>query len=177
MLDEMDETFGVGELIEAEQKKIKRVRQKDNNLSLTAGLIVGHSKEDFIDGSETILVLKDKNVLDEDDEEVLINPNLLENERHKRNVELKKKRSNYKPYEEEFDEFGQPTKQGILSKYDDEMNEEKHETFRLDEAGGVDIDKEAQEAEMKRKLFMANKKFESLDTTKSKLATEFYTEV
>lgn len=47
----------------------------------------------------------------------------------------------------------------------------------LDQSGGYDIDKETQEAEMKRKLFMANKRFESLEPIKLKLATEFYTEV
>jgi len=39
------------------------------------------------------------------------------------------------------------------------------------------LDKEAKEAEAKRKLMMVNKKFESLGETKYTLANEFYTEV
>ena len=38
---------------------------------------------------------------------MLINPNLVDNERHKRNVERKKQKSDYNPYdEEELDEYG-----------------------------------------------------------------------
>jgi hypothetical protein len=46
-------------------------------------------------------------VLDEDSEELLINPNLVENERHKLNVERRKQKSDYSAYDEEtVDEFG-----------------------------------------------------------------------
>lgn len=127
----MDETFGIGEIVEGEQKRVKQKRILVNKNfifvyfqnNLTSGLIIGHSKQNFLVDSETILILQDKSmlfiieikifefklldVLDDDDEEVLINPNLLENERHKRNVELRKRKSNYQPYEQELDEFGQ----------------------------------------------------------------------
>jgi U4/U6.U5 tri-snRNP-associated protein 1 len=49
------------------------------------------------------------------------------------------------------------------------------ETFRLDSAGGYDLNHEEQELEMKRRLMMANKKFESLETPKYVQAQEFYT--
>jgi U4/U6.U5 tri-snRNP-associated protein 1 len=122
----------------------------------------------------------------------LINPNLIDNERHKRNIERRKQKSDYKPYEdEEVDEYGmvsilisafvnnslfQPKKQSILSKYDDDAEEPKRETFRLDTAGGYDLDVEIQEMETKRKLMMANKKFESLGSTVYVPARNFYTE-
>lgn len=43
--------------------------------------------------------------------------------------------------------------------------------------GEVDIDKEHEEMEMRRKLFMMNKKLESLETPKYTVASEFYTQV
>lgn len=71
-------------------------------------------------------------MLDEDGDEVLINPNLIENEMHKRNVELRKKTGSYKPYEEEVDEYGMSKKQQILAKYDEGLDGSKErETFRL----------------------------------------------
>lgn len=63
---------------------------------------------------------------------MLINPSMLDDERHKKNVELKKKKGGYRPYEEDVDEFGQPKKQQILAKYaEDEEESQKRETFRL----------------------------------------------
>lgn len=50
------------------------------------------------------------------------------------------------------------------------------ETFRLDAVGGHNLDREEQELEMKRRLMMANKKFETLETPKYTQAREFYTE-
>ncbi|KAF7635704.1 hypothetical protein Mgra_00004798 [Meloidogyne graminicola] len=147
------------------------------------GLIVGHSVQDFQEGRETILVLQDKSLLiegEDGDEEVLINPNMLENERHKLNVERRKKKAtHYQAYEEEeIDEFGQIKRKEILDKYDEGLDGEakKKEKFRLDETGHYDLDKEAKEAEAKRRLMMVNKKFESLGETKYTLAKEFYTE-
>ncbi|KAI6237125.1 hypothetical protein M3Y95_00232100 [Aphelenchoides besseyi] len=178
-LDDIDQTAeaeGIA-LKQKLEKKQKNGSSKHKDVT-TAGLIVGHSKEAFQSGTETILVLEDKDVLDDNEGEVLINPNLVENERHKKNVELRKRKSNYKPYEEdEVDEFGEVKKRSVLSKYDEEENDKKRkEEFRLDESGGYELDREAQELEMKRRLMMANKKFESLESTKYVPAREFYTE-
>ncbi|KAF7626084.1 hypothetical protein Mgra_00009722 [Meloidogyne graminicola] len=105
---------------------------------------------------------------------------MLENERHKLNVERRKKKAtHYQAYEEEeIDEFGQIKRKEILDKYDEGLDGEakKKEKFRLDETGHYDLDKEAKEAEAKRRLMMVNKKFESLGETKYTLAKEFYTE-
>lgn len=43
--------------------------------------------------------------------------------------------------------------------------------------GEVDIEKERQEMEIRRRLFMANKKLESLDSYQYKVASEFYSQV
>jgi hypothetical protein len=66
---------------------------------------------------------------------VLINPNMLENERHKLMVERRKKKAtHYQAYEEEeMDEFGQVKRPDILAKYNEGMDgeEKKRERFRL----------------------------------------------
>ena len=46
-------------------------------------------------------------VLDEEEEDVLVNVNIVDDERAEKNVENKKKNPDYKPYDEpEFDEYG-----------------------------------------------------------------------
>ncbi|VDK88079.1 unnamed protein product [Litomosoides sigmodontis] len=174
ILDDMDADFGVNALI-SEESKVKQIRKtkKREQKSGLAGLIVGHAKEDFLEGNETVLVLEDKGVLDEG-EEVLVNLNLAENHKYQKNAEFKRKNL-YQPYEEEFDQYGMPKEKGLLSKYD-ELEGEAKKTFRLDESGEVDIDKEREEMRMRQKLLMANKKLESLETTKYTVASEFYTE-
>ncbi|VDM96675.1 unnamed protein product [Thelazia callipaeda] len=164
ILDDMDADFGVNALIS--ERSVKP------DLS---GLIVGHAREDFMEGGETILVLEDKGVLDEG-EEVLVNPNLIEDERHKKNLELKKKKGHYESYAEEFDEYGMPKEKSVLSKYDEDLEGETKKTFRLGKDGNVDASKEAEELKMRRKLFMANKQLESLEPTKYTVASEFYTQ-
>ncbi|EJW85704.1 SART-1 family protein [Wuchereria bancrofti] len=140
ILDDMDADFGVNALINEENKMKQIKKAKKRGKSDLAGLMVGHAKEDFLEGNETILVLEDK-----------------------------EKKNRYEPYEEEFDEYGMPKEKGLLSKYD-ELEGEAKKAFRLGEDGEVDIDKEREEMEMRRKLFMANKKLESLEVPKYTVA-------
>lgn len=44
-------------------------------------------------------------VLDEG-EEVLVNPNLIENKKYQKNAELRRKKDPYQPYADEVDEIG-----------------------------------------------------------------------
>uniref|UniRef100_A0A0N5AQA4 U4/U6.U5 tri-snRNP-associated protein 1 n=1 Tax=Syphacia muris TaxID=451379 RepID=A0A0N5AQA4_9BILA len=179
MLDDMDAEFGVDSLIREEKMKKEKLnakkRAQETGASNLAGMKIGHSKERFLEGQETVLVLEDKDVL-ADEEEVLINPNLVDNKRYERNVELRKRKSRYEPYAEDFDEFGMPKDHGLLAKYDEEIEGEKKEGFRLDETGGVDLEKERQEMEVKKNLMLANKMLVSLESPKYKLATDFYTQ-
>ncbi|CAK5128331.1 unnamed protein product [Meloidogyne enterolobii] len=139
-LEEMDESFGIGALLREEQLKKQKKKRGGNVETETSsgGLIVGHSVQDFQEGRETILVLQDKSLLldgEDADEEILINPNMVENERTKLNVERRKKKAtHYQAYEEEeIDEFGQIKRKEILDKYNEGMDGEnkKKETFRL----------------------------------------------
>ncbi|GMT12478.1 hypothetical protein PFISCL1PPCAC_3775, partial [Pristionchus fissidentatus] len=67
MLDAMDEEFGVSNLMDEEKEKAKRKKARDamkqrraQEDAITAGLIVGHSKDSFMGGKDQILVLEDK---------------------------------------------------------------------------------------------------------------------
>ncbi|CEF60883.1 U4/U6.U5 tri-snRNP-associated protein 1 [Strongyloides ratti] len=176
--DELDEQLVNAGKIESEKLKKKKERRKkivDNDIT-ASGLIVGHSKESFLDGTNTILVLQDKHVLDDNEDEVLINPNLIDNETAQRNVRLRKNQNHYNDLTEDYDEWGNPIDKGVLSKYDEVLEGEKKEMFRLDDDGCMDVEKEAKELEIKKKLHMERLKLQSLETDKYKLASDFYTE-
>lgn len=119
-----------------------------------------------------ILTLKDKGVLDEDND-VLVNVNMKDDERYKRSVINKTKKPGYDAYaDENFDEFGFP-KSGVLDKYDEEIEGEKKESFALgiDDANAL---KQQRAQIVKHRL--ANKKLESLKLPEPKLASEYYNE-
>lgn len=99
--DQLDEELGVSAIVD----KVKKPKKpKTKGPSDTAGMVIGHGREAFIEGDQ-ILVLQDKGVLDDGDE-VLVNPNLLDNERHVRNVELRKRKDPNRNFDEDVDEFG-----------------------------------------------------------------------
>ncbi|KAG8437856.1 hypothetical protein GDO86_008524, partial [Hymenochirus boettgeri] len=133
LLAEMDEEFGVSNLVEEEFGQKKHYSSQD-----LQGLTVEHKIESFTEGKTVILTLKDKGVLDEDDSDVLVNVNILDKEKAEKNVELKKKKPDYKPYEEEesVDDMAICRPKSILSKYDEEIDGEKKKSFQL-ESGGV----------------------------------------
>ncbi|CAB3398823.1 unnamed protein product [Caenorhabditis bovis] len=159
------------EILEKEKSKKKNghKNRKSSHCPTTAGLVVGHSLDAFTEGHQ-ILVLEDKGVLDEGDE-VLMNPNLVENERHSRNVELRKRKDHYKGFDDNSDKAGV-----ILAKYDEELEGAQKQQFRLDDKGGMDVSEELREKEALKKMQMAGKRLESLESVGAlKLATEFYT--
>lgn len=87
-----------------------------------AGLKVSHAMSEFEEGGETILTLKDRNILGEDDEDAdeLTNVNLEDRERLKKNLEAKKQKPGYNPYDD--DQFN-GKKSSILPQYEDEDEE------------------------------------------------------
>ncbi|RCH94472.1 hypothetical protein CU098_005928 [Rhizopus stolonifer] len=90
-----------------------------NDLS---GLKVSHALSEFEEGGETILTLKDRSILGEDDDDAdeLSNVNLEDRERLKKNLEAKKQKPGYNPYDD--DQFS-GKKQSILPQYEDEQEE------------------------------------------------------
>ena len=66
----------------------------------------------------------------EADEDVLINVNIVDDERYKKNNEVKKQKPGYQPFEEEqLDESGLPKTRSLLAKYDAEIDGDKRDSF------------------------------------------------
>lgn len=84
-----------------------------------------------MEGKDVVLTLKDQNILQEEGD-VLVNVNLIDTERYKKNNEIKKQKPGYQPYEEEeVDEHGLPKPKILLAKYDTEIDGEKRDSFVL----------------------------------------------
>lgn len=145
MLEEMDEEFTSSASTRDTKKRGRQPAYRDRDL---AGLRVEHDVEQFEEGKSVILTLKDKDVLDDDDD-ALVNVNMMDDERYNKNIENKKQLPNrygYDVYEEEYDEFGEPLPgRSILGKYDEEIHGTKKKIFRI----GENI---AEEKEQKRRI-------------------------
>lgn len=76
-MEELDDEFGVGDLVAEDMRKTKRDAYTARDLR---GLRVEHSVDGFTEGKSVILTLKDKGVLDEEDD-VLVNVNMIDDER------------------------------------------------------------------------------------------------
>lgn len=101
------------------------------------GLKVAHDLTEFEDGGEVILTLKDTGVLDEEEEGIqLTNVNLEERERHRKNIENKKKKPGYNVYDDEEFTIGGSSK-GILSQYDEELEGPKKSSFVIGQEGRI----------------------------------------
>ncbi|XP_076463478.1 U4/U6.U5 tri-snRNP-associated protein 1-like [Babylonia areolata] len=170
MLEEMDAEFGVGSLVEQEFDAGKKKNYSSHDLS---GLRVEHNMEKFKEGSNVVLTLKDKGVLDEEDDDVLINVNIIDDEKAEKNVENKKKKPDYKPYDEaEVDEYGMFKVKDVLDKYDEEIHGEKRESFVLGSGGSYDAEHERNMDEIRKQL---RKQGQSLKGPAPKIASEYMT--
>uniref|UniRef100_A0A1E1XSP5 Putative u4/u6.u5 snrnp associated protein n=1 Tax=Amblyomma sculptum TaxID=1581419 RepID=A0A1E1XSP5_AMBSC len=167
LLEEMDEEFGVGKLVEEELRPAKEYSAKH-----LKGLEVLHGVDRFKEGQTVILTLKDQGVLDEGGD-VLENVNLIDAEKAERNVENRKGKPGYQPYDDsEVDEFGIVKKKSLLYKYDEEIEGVKRDKFCIG-AGPTEADKE-RELEMVR-MKLKQKQLDSLVMPAPQLATEYFT--
>ena len=82
------------------------------------------------EGKVVVLTLKDVNVLG-GDEDVLVNVNMLDDERYKKNNEIKKQKPGYQAYDDDADvDMDASTKsRSLLAKYDTEIDGDKKESF------------------------------------------------
>ncbi|XP_056383312.1 U4/U6.U5 tri-snRNP-associated protein 1 [Hyla sarda] len=169
LLAEMDEEFGVSNLVEEEFGQKKTYSSHD-----LQGLTVEHNLESFAEGQAVILTLKDKGVLDEDESDVLVNVNMIDKEKAAKNVELRKKRPDYKPYEEEesVDDMVVFRHKSVLSKYDEEIEGEKKKSFRLESGGTADGSWEKELQNIRQSL---HNQAQSLEIPALKIASEYYT--
>jgi U4/U6.U5 tri-snRNP-associated protein 1 len=83
MLEELDEQFGVSEFVENEKREKRRQQYGEKNLK---GLQVEHDVDSFADERDVVLTLKDKGVLDENPDDVLINVNMVDDEKYRKVV-------------------------------------------------------------------------------------------
>lgn len=129
-------------------------------------------QEVFGEGKAVILTLKDQNILDEK-EDVLVNVNIVDEERYKKNNEIKQQKPGYKAYEEEeIDELGLPKTKSLLAKYDTEIDGDQRESFVLGREG----DEEARfKMALKEKLKEQQKRIETLESRPLQIASEYYT--
>ncbi|KAK3854519.1 hypothetical protein Pcinc_039010 [Petrolisthes cinctipes] len=170
MLEELDEQFGVGDLVEQDMTELKRKKYSSNSLS---GLNVQHEMSRFDSGAPTILTLKDSNVLD-GSEDTLINVNLIDDERAEKNVERKKKKTDDKEYEApEVDEYGRLVQRTLLTKYDDEIQGERKKSFRLGAGGSASLQEQDVPEAVRRMAKL--RQLQNLETPQVQLASEYYT--
>ncbi|XP_039254458.2 U4/U6.U5 tri-snRNP-associated protein 1-like [Styela clava] len=167
----MDAEFGIGGLIDNEFADVKKDSYTSRDLQ---GITVKHSLEMFKEGRSEILTLEDKNILEEDKDDVLVGVNLVDTEKAKRNLDVKSKGSGYKAYdEEEVDEMGFFKQKSMLSKYDEEIEGIKQEKFTIGNYGKVDTTWEQQKMMMKNEI---KAKGVSLALPQLKIASEYLTE-
>ncbi|KAK7571121.1 hypothetical protein V9T40_014725 [Parthenolecanium corni] len=122
------------------------------------GLKVEHSMDAFAEERAVVLTLKDKGVLDEN-EDSLVNVNMLDDERYKKNLDRRRQKQKYDLYEDdEFAEIESQLDKKVLS-----------ETARIRE--------EARKEALKNKLqqYAVGKRLENLSVALQP-ATEYYTE-
>lgn len=128
------------------------------------GLKVSHDFEDLGEGDARILTLKDSRILDNEEDE-LQNVEMAEEERTRKNNELKIKRRDYTGYDD--DEFGDGKagmKRSILAKYDEDIEGTRETDFRL---GSSVTSTTINDAQAKQELASVNKALLSIDYAKN----------
>lgn len=169
ILQEMDEEFGISNLLDDELAKEKSEAYSAKDM---AGLTVEHDVSSFREGSSVILTLKDSGILEEEGD-TLVNYNMVDLEKAKKNIERKKKLPGYVAYEDtEEDEYGMMRPKALLSKYDEELEGERKKSFMLDKYGSVDTSADRMTDMIKESL---RAQVVSLDSKPLTVASEYYT--
>ncbi|XP_021358089.1 U4/U6.U5 tri-snRNP-associated protein 1-like [Mizuhopecten yessoensis] len=150
MLEEMDQEFGIGNLVDEEFSVKPRNNYTSKDLK---GLKVQHNTERFKEGKTVILTLQDKGILDEDGDDTLINVNMIDDEFTEKNLENKKKKPEYQPYDEaDKDEYGTFKPVNVLEKYDEEIEGSKKDKFTLESGGKYDTEQDRQMEKIREQL-------------------------
>ncbi|CAG4986771.1 unnamed protein product [Colias eurytheme] len=178
MLDELDAEFGVGALVAEEQQEHRSRSYAQKHLG---GLRVAHDVTALPEERETILTLADKDVLAEDSEDVLVNVNMVDEERYKKNIEERRKAAaGYQAYDEESElaaslGFARP----LLSKYDETIDPEKKKAdkgFVLGDEAALQASRFREMMRQERLAGGPDKRLESLSIPAPQLASDYMDE-
>ncbi|XP_047986208.1 U4/U6.U5 tri-snRNP-associated protein 1 [Leguminivora glycinivorella] len=179
MLDEMDAIFGVSALVEEEERAD---RSQAYSASALTGLRVAHDLNSLADERDTVLTLADKDVLAEDAEDVLVNVNIVDDERYKKNIESRKKaKTGYQAYDDEADLEAAflGHQKPVLSKYDEELDKEaaeKRRGFVLGDHAGIEAQRFRDMMREERLRGGPDKRLETLKLPELKLASDYLSE-
>ncbi|KAJ3302245.1 hypothetical protein HDV03_005223 [Kappamyces sp. JEL0829] len=178
--DDLDDTMAwASALKEKTTKRAKKIQKldrrhqeemlpKEYGEGELEGLKVTHDLQDL--GHETILVLKDQRI-GEDDGDELMNVTLADQERLRKNQELKKGHRQPTAYEE-FERAQAGLDKKILSKYDDPGADDDETGFVLGSSGKVNYQAHIKNKEEKKHVDLGGI---SLDYDKNKEIADFYT--
>ncbi|TFY60449.1 hypothetical protein EVJ58_g5150 [Rhodofomes roseus] len=148
-----------------ELEDMDKAFQEDYTERDLAGLKVSHDFGAMEEGEDRILTLKDSRILDNEEDE-LENVALAEDERTKKNKELKIKRREYTGYDdEEFAPGHAGMKRNVLSKYDEFLEGSKETGFRL--GGSAQSAAQSKRAEEEASATTVNKSLLSIDYAKN----------
>ncbi|KAF7327812.1 hypothetical protein MKEN_00361000 [Mycena kentingensis (nom. inval.)] len=160
---------------QAELETMDKMFQADYTERDLEGLKVSHDFEDLGEGDARILTLKDSRILDNEEDE-LQNVEMAEEERHKKNKELKIKKRDYTGYDDEEFTPGQAgMKRSVLAKYDEDLNGVSETGFRL---GSSTQQSRAVKLEEQKQATAAalNKSLLTIDYTKTLIDNDYIRE-
>ncbi|OCH94381.1 SART-1 protein [Obba rivulosa] len=156
-----------------ELENMDKVFQDEYTEKDLTGLKVSHDFEGMEEGEAHILTLKDSRILDNEEDE-LQNIEIAEEERHKKNQELKIKRREYTGYDdEEFTPGNEGMKRSLLSKYDEFLEGPKETGFRL---GSSAPSNEMKRAAQEQAAAAVNKSLLSIDYAKNIESSDYLKE-
>ncbi|CCM01386.1 uncharacterized protein FIBRA_03437 [Fibroporia radiculosa] len=157
-----------------ELENMDKVFQAEYTEQDLAGLKVSHDFDAMEEGEARILTLKDSRILDNEEDE-LQNVELAEDERTKKNNELKIKRRDYTGYDdEEFTPGHAGLKRSVLAKYDEFLEGPKEMGFRLGSStDAVQLKKSEQEGASATSV---NKSLLSIDYAKNLESADYLKE-
>ncbi|TFK47784.1 SART-1 protein [Heliocybe sulcata] len=147
-----------------ELESMDKMFQEEYGEKDLAGLKVSHDFEDMDEGEAKILTLKDSRILDNEEDE-LQNVEMAEEDRRKKNQEMKIKRRDYTGYDDdEFTPGNTGAKREILAKYDEGLEGAKETSFRL---GAPMAGSESRRTQEEQVAAAVNKTLLSIDYAKN----------
>lgn len=128
------------------------------------GMKIGHSAGGFLEGDERVLTLQDRDILDEETEETLENPTMIDQDRASKKREARSLRPGVvDPFDDPSTELeniesalrGERQVADVLTKYDEEISGEKIRSFYLSDHGQLNTDGSALQENQKLSSLLA----------------------